>query len=72
MAMSPNASLRTIDEARGFVERHRIAGEADYTALTLNPWAVYERFKRDLAEEIEPDGGQWAAACRRLAEVLKV
>jgi hypothetical protein len=40
--------------------------------LNLNPWAAYEQYKQQLAAELPPSNPAWRAACRKLAETLRL
>lgn len=69
----PVVTLSTIEAARAFSERNRIAGERDWNRQPwLNKHSVYERFKRDLAEEVSPSSPRWRPAVKALAEALHV
>lgn len=61
-----------LGEARAFAERNRIESLADYDALGMNPWIVYEDFKRRLALEVEPRSADWRLAVKLLSAILKI
>lgn len=65
--------LKTIEQARAFAARNRIACERDWDSQTwFNRWNVYRGFTAQLAGEVSPSSDDWRPAVKALAAALHV